>query len=129
MDNPQLFYDDEFHPIRAAIEEGRGYKETAMHLWPSMKPESAYAKLKACTHVRGDERLKFGEIVEVMRFNQRFDPLYYACDETMHHRPSPKTPTDEEAKIVGAIEQASSTLERALKALEALRRREIKAAA
>jgi hypothetical protein len=124
-----LFYDDEFHPIRAAIEDGKGYKETAAHLWPSMKIESAYARLKACTNASGDQRLRFGEIVEVMRFNQRFDPLMYACDETFHHRPLPKAPEDEEAKLVSVIESASATTERALKALEALRRREVRAAA
>lgn len=128
MDVP-LFYDDEFHAIRAAIEDGRGYKETAAHLWPGMKIESAYARLKACTHLSGDQRLRFGEIVEVMRFNSRFDPLYFACDETMHHRPGPKAPEDEEAKIVSAIEGASATLDRALKALDSLKRRSIKAAA
>ena len=120
----QLFYDDEFHPIRAAIEDGRGYKETAQHLWPSMKPESAYAKLKACTTQQGDQRLRFGEIVAIMRFNQRFDPLYFICDETLHHRPTPKSPEDEEAKLITVIEGAGTTLERALKALEGMRRRE-----
>lgn len=123
-----LFYDDEYHSIRTAIEEGKGYKETAMHLWTSMKPESAYARLKACTNGHGDQRLRFGEIVEVMRFNQRFDPLYYACDETLHHRPSTKSPEDEEAKLVSAIDGAASTLERAMKALELMRRRELKVA-
>jgi hypothetical protein len=123
-----LFYDDEFHAIRAAIEEGKGYKETAMRLWPAMKPESAYAKLKASTHVQGDQKLRFGEIVEVMRFNERFDPLYFACDETLHHRPATKAPADEEAKLVIAIDGAATTIERAMKALEALRRREMKIA-
>ena len=118
-----LFYDDEFHPLRAAIEDGKGYKETAMYLWPSMKPESAYAKLKACTNASGDQRLRFGEILAVMRFNERFDPLYFLCDETLHQRPAKKSPADEEAKLVGVIESASHTMERALKALDAVRRR------
>lgn len=125
----QLFYDDEFHALRAAIEDGKGYKDTAMHLWPGMKPESAYAKLKACTTVHGDQRLRFGEIIAVMRFNERFDPLYFVCDETFHHRPNPKTPTDEEAKIVSVIDGATCTLDRALKALESLQKRQLRSAA
>jgi hypothetical protein len=124
-----LFYDDEYHPTRAAIEDGKGYQETAQRLWPSMKPESAYARLKACTNSQGDQRLRFGEIIEVMRFNQRFDPLYYACDEALHHRPAPKAPQDEEAKLVSAINGAADTLQRAMNALEALRRREVKVVA
>ena len=118
------FYDDEFHALRSAIEDAKGYKDTAMHLWPSMKPESAYARLKACTNLHGDQRLKFGEIVEVMRFNQRFDPLYFVCDETLHHRPAQKSPEDEAGKLVSIIESASAQLERATKALESFRRRD-----
>jgi hypothetical protein len=117
-----LFYDDEFHALRAAIEDGRGYKDTAMHLWPSMKPESAYAKLKAATNLHGDQRLKFGEIITVMRFNNRFDPLYYVCDETLHQRPVQKSPQDEQAKLALVIENAAGTLESALKALDRVRR-------
>lgn len=119
-----LFYDDEFHAVRATIECGKGYQKTAGHLWPSMQATSAYAKLKACTSVHGDQRLKFGEIIEVMRFNQCFDPLYYICDETLHHRPAQKSPEDEEGKLAAVIEAAGSQLERAMKALESLRRRE-----
>ena len=28
------------------IEQGKGYKGTAQMLWPSLKPETAYARLK-----------------------------------------------------------------------------------
>lgn len=118
-----LFYDDEFHAIRACIESGKGYKESAARLWPAMKPESAYARLKACTSGHGDQRLRFGEIIELMRFNGHFDPLWFACDETSHQRPVAKAPADEEAQIVTAIEGASTTLAQALKALESMQRR------
>lgn len=118
-----LLYDDEFHPIRVCIEEGKGYQKTACHLWPAMKDASAYARLKAATNVHGDQRLKFGEILEVMRFNQRFDPLYFMCDETLHNRPTQKAPQDEEAKIVAVIENAGAQLETAVRALERVRAR------
>ena len=106
----RLFYDDEFEAIRAAIEGGQGYKKTANHLWPSMKPDSAYARLKACVNPDGDQRLKFGEIIAVMSFNDRYDPLYYACDECHHDRPSLRAPEDKQAelmrKYMSAVEEA-----------------------
>lgn len=120
----RLFYDDEFQALRDVIEMGKGYQKTSGHLWPGMKPESAYAKLKACTQERGDQRLKFREIIAVMVFNGQFDALYFMCDETMHHRPQPKTPEDEEAKVVAVIDNAATTLSQALKALETMKNRQ-----
>lgn len=120
----RLFYDDEYQALRDVIEQGKGYDKSAGHLWPSMKPTSAYAKLKACTNEHGDQRLKFGEILELMRFNGRFDVLYFACDETLHSRPSPKAPQDEQAKLAIVIENAAGTLESALKALDRVRARQ-----
>jgi hypothetical protein len=119
----RLFYDDEYQALRDVIEQGRGYKETAAHLWPGMKIESAYAKLKACSNEKGDQRLKFREYIAAMAFNGRFDVLYFVCDECMHTRPTPKAPADEEAKLAQIIESAGGTLERALAALQNLRKK------
>lgn len=116
-----LLYDDEFHALRTCIEQGKGYEKTAAHLWPGMKLNSAYARIKACTNEHGDQRLKFREILEVMRFNAMYDPLYYICDETLHNRPTQKKPEDEEAKIAVVIENAGAQLESAMKALDRLR--------
>jgi hypothetical protein len=118
-----LLYDDEYHALRTCIEQGKGYEKTAAHLWPLMKLNSAYARLKACTNERGDQRLKFPEVLEVMRFNGMFDVLYYMCDELMHGRPLQKAPQDEEAKIVSVIETAGAQLETAVRALERVRAR------
>ena len=66
----RLFYDDEFEAIRASIEGGKGYKAAATFLWPTMKPESAYARLKACTNTHGDQQLRFGEVVALMQIGR-----------------------------------------------------------
>lgn len=123
----RLFYDDEFQALRDVIEQGQGYMKTAGHLWPGMKLDSAYAKLKACVNEKGDQRLKFREHIAVMRFNETFDLLYFICDECMHARPAPKAPADEEAKLAQVIEAAGGTLERALAALQTLRKQELQA--
>lgn len=122
-----LLYDDDFHALRVCIEQGKGYEKTAAHLWPGMKLQSAYAKLKACSSERGDQRLKFREYVEVMRFNGMYDVLYYICDETLHNRPTQKKPEDEEAKIASVLESAAATMEGAMKALDRLRARQAQA--
>lgn len=52
----KLFYDDEFDAIGRAIgESGKPFKLVAAHLFPDMKPESAYARLKGCCSPAGDQ--------------------------------------------------------------------------
>lgn len=120
----QLFYDDEHHALRRVIEEGKGYKRTASHLFPDMKPESAYAKLKHAVNATNGESLRFGQVIEACIFNERYDALYYFCDRCMHQRPPRKLVKEEEVRLVQVIEGASGTLRHALDALEELRKRE-----
>ena len=58
----ELFYDDEHHALRRVIEEGGGYKKTAAHLFPDMKAESAYSKLKHAVNGTNGEVLRFGQV-------------------------------------------------------------------
>lgn len=120
----KLFYDDEFGAIRQAISDsGKPFKLVAAHMFPDMKPESAYAKLKRCTDSSGDERLTFGQVTRLMAYCECYDPLMYACDETLHARPDRKAPEDEAVKLVEAINSAANTMERAMKALDHIKGR------
>jgi hypothetical protein len=120
----KLFYDDEFDAIATAIgASGKPFKLVAAHIFPDMKPESAYAKLKECCNPTGDQRLSFGQVIRVMQFCEYYDPLQYACDETLHARPNRKSVEDEMVKLVEAINNASSTMERAMRALDHIKGR------
>lgn len=115
----KLFYDDEFDAIATAIgESGKPFKLVAAHIFPDMKPESAYARLKECCSPTGDQRLSFGQVLRLMKYCERYDPLYHACDDTLHARPDRKAPEDEAVKLVEVINNAASTMERAMKALD-----------
>jgi hypothetical protein len=115
-----LFYDDKYHAIRAAIENGKGYKATASHLWSAMKPESAYARLKVCLREDGDQALRFGEVIELCRFNGCFDPIYWACDETDHDRPARRSPKDKQAELLEAFARSVEESKRIAQMLERL---------
>ena len=95
-------------------------KEVATHLYPHMKPESAYARLKACLNSEKDERLTFGQIILLMKFTGQYQPLHFMCDETFHARPDRKAPGDEVMKLSEVIDSATNTLNAALKRLGAL---------
>lgn len=120
----KLFYDDEFDAIATAIgNSGKPFKIVAAHMFPDMKPESAYARLKDCCNPHGTQCLSFGQVIRLMAFCEAYDPLLYACDETLHARPDRKSPEDEAVVLVEAINGAASTIERAMKALDHIRAR------
>jgi len=120
----KLFYDDEFDAIAACIgDSGKPFKEVAAFMFPDMKTESAYARLKDCCNSTGSQRLTFGQVVRLMTFCQAYDPLMHACDETLHARPDRKSPEDEAVKLVEVIQGAASTMERAMKALDVMKTR------
>lgn len=120
----KLFYDDEFDAIATAIgDSGKTFKEVAAFMFPDMKTESAYARLKACCSPTGDQRLTFGQVIRLMNFCETYDPLMHVCDETLHARPDRKTAADEEVKLVEVLNSAANTMNRAMKAIEQLKNR------
>jgi len=117
----ELFYDDELHPLRSMIENGRGYKQTASFLWPDMKSESAYSRLKNCVQrPEKGEHLKWGEILAAMRFNSRFDPIFHACDEMSLHRPKVKPAAEERLDLQGRAEKLLEELKQVMARQERL---------
>jgi hypothetical protein len=120
--NQRLFYDDEFAAQRVMVEEGKGYKATAIYLWPHMKPESAYARLKNATRGDRDEKLSQGEVIAAMNFNERFDPLYHAADQTHHERPKPVAPMDEARELQSRAERLLGELKNITERQERLTR-------
>lgn len=118
----KLFYEDEFEALNLMISaSGKSKKELAVFLFPHLKPESAYARLTACLNPDKDERLTFGQIIAAMKFCERYDPLMFACDETMHGRPDRRAPEDEAVKLAEVINDAARTMERAMQAMHQLK--------
>ena len=120
----KLFYDDEYDAIATAIGScGKPFKLVAAHMFPDMKPESAYARLKDCCNPTGTQKLTFGQVLRLMAFCECYDPLLHACDETLHARPDRKAPEDELVKLTEVVSSAANTLERATRAIEQLKAR------
>ncbi len=120
----KMWFDDEFEALNLMVSNGRkSSKELAGFLFPHLKPESAYARLKACLNPEKDERLTQGQIIAAMQFCESYEPLMFMCDETMHARPNRVAPKDEEVKLVEAINGAADVLNKAMRKLENLRSR------
>lgn len=124
MNTGRLFYEDEFDALQTMVgESGKGFKACAAYLWPDLKPETGYAKLKDCLNANGSEKLKFGQVLALMNFCERYDPLLYACDETLHARPDRKSVDDEQVKLTEAIGSAAAMLNKAMSQLARLQER------
>ena len=120
----KLFYEDEYEALNLMVSNSqKSAKKLAAYLFPHLKLYSAYARLKACLNPEKDERLTFGQIIAAMKHCECYDPLMYACDETLHARPDRKAAKDEEVKLVQAINGAADTLQKAMRQLEHLRNR------
>lgn len=120
----KLFYDDEFDAIATAVgNSGKPFKLVAAHLFPDMKQESAYARLKDCCSPTGDQRLTFGQVIRLMQYCEAYDPLLYACAETRHAQPVRQAPADELVSLTEVIHGAADTMNRALKAIEHIQAR------
>lgn len=120
----KLFYEDEYEALNLMVSNSqKTAKELACYLFPHLKLDSAYARLKACLNHEKDERMTFGQIVAAMKFCECYDPLMFACDETLHTRPDRKAPEDEEVKLVMAINGAADVMNKAMRQLENLRAR------
>lgn len=117
----KLFFDDEYEALNLMISNSeRSFKEVAGYLFPHMKPDSAYARLKSCLNQEKDERLTFGQIIAAMNFCGSYEPIMYACDETLHARPDRKSPSDEKIRLVETIKNATDAMNQAIKKLEHL---------
>lgn len=124
MNTGRLFYEDEFDALQTMVgESGKGFKACAGFLWPDLKPETGYAKLKDCLNANGSEKLKFSQVLALMTFCERYDPLLYLCDETLHARPDRKTVDDESVKLVETISSTTHVLNKALAQLARLQER------
>jgi len=111
MTQENLWYDTAEDSISDAIKgSGKTFKEVAVMLWPSLKMETAYARLKAALNPDKDEKLSFAEIVLICKFTGRFDPIYFACDECSLHRPMVKAPKDEQAELLLTIQRQQAQL-------------------
>lgn len=117
----RLFYESAEDAITEVVNgSSRSWKEVATMLWPAMKIESAYARLKNCLRDDKDEKLSFAEVIQVCKFCERFDALYHFADECHHTRGEPRAPEDEAAVLKREFVTGVRSLEKLAERLERL---------
>ncbi len=126
----KLFYDDSADALAQTITNSeKTFKECAQFLFPHLKPESAYARLKNCLNPeRKDENLSFEQIIALCDFCKSYDALNFMCDELNHERPKEKNPADEAAELQREFIKAAKLLDNITARQEQLNQPRIKIA-
>lgn len=125
----KLFYDDEFDALAQTITRSeKEFKQCAAFLFPHLKPESQYARLKACLNPEKGERLTLGQIIALCDFCKTYDALYFMCDELSHERPKEKNPADERDELMRDFVKTGRHMEQIAARIEQLAQPRIKVA-
>ena len=124
MVQEEAFYDSDIEAVNAAIvKSGRKAKEVAHGLWPHLKMDTAYARLKNALNADKAEKLTLDEIILICRLTHRFDPLFYMADELSHARPVFKEPKDQEADLAHETQRLADQVSRLMQRFDRLSER------
>ncbi len=74
--------------IRASNKE---IKEVAAALWPTMQLQTSYQRLIDALNPSKNQKISVYEVIYIMHFCDRYDPLLYICDECLYERPAKKS--------------------------------------
>lgn len=86
---------------------GKEVKQVAAALWPSDRIETAYPRLVAAISSNDSKRTKLSlnEIIFIMNFCGRYDPLYYITDRCLHERPNKRSVEAEQKHVAEQFQQ------------------------
>lgn len=102
MDQTKLFYEDIYDAVGTTITALGGFKKVGYMLWPNMKMESAYARLKNCLERGKSEKLDPEELMTILKEGRKVGChalAQFISDEAGYDQPKPKEPEDELAEL------------------------------
>lgn len=120
-----LFYETWDDAGRAIVERAGGYKVVGHRLRPTKSPEQAGRWLADCLNPLRQERLDPEDLMALICIGREIGfhgAKHFFDGETGYVPTPPADPADEQAKLVHTIEQAGAVLQRALTALDKLRK-------
>lgn len=123
MDQAALFHDNENDALVADITAIGGHKKVAGMLWPVMKLDSAYARLKNCLRDDKAEKLEFCEIIQIIYWAKDFKSfatINYITDTGGFERAKPRDPEDAKDELKRAFIESVKYQQQILKRFEEL---------
>lgn len=80
-------------------------KQVAAALWPSDPVQTSYNRLLDALNPNKRQKLSMNEIIFIMHFCDRYDPLHYMEDECLHTRSTKKKPEIDAETVQKRFEQ------------------------
>ena len=105
----------------AAIHKsGKAMKQIAADLWPSLKMDTAYARLRGCLNADRPEKLSADEHLLAARLCEQYDFLHYCAVELHHSKPEPVAPEDERARLQREFVESTRALTKLAERIESI---------
>jgi hypothetical protein len=105
----------------AIIASRKPLKEVALSLWPSMKMDSAYARLRGALNHDRPEKLSADEHIFIANHCEQYHFLHYIENQCHHAGSQRVTPADELAHLQQDILKGQQALTQAMNRYAALR--------
>lgn len=107
MNQEKLFHESWENALHDTVVALGGYKKVAGDLWPGMKLDSAYAKLKACLNEEKEsEKLTLSEIEAITRKGRVIgvdSSAYHFCASTGYDNPRPVNPIEKKTELMEQV--------------------------
>ncbi len=118
-----LWHECMLDALGSAIAAAGGFKVVAGKLWPMHKPETGYARLKACLDRNKPEKLDPEEVVLVIRLARQagdHSVMRYLCQELGYTAPTAIEPEDRRTELQAEFNESVRRLEQIQKAMARL---------
>lgn len=109
-EQPQLFYEDVFDAIRAAVQAAGGAKVVAAKLWHLKPPLQAQKELLDCLNREAPRKLCIEEFIAILRMAREagFHQAKHWIDADVGYQPTPPTdPKIERDRLADELARAA----------------------
>lgn len=128
-DQPQLFYEDVFDVLRAAVQAAGGSKEVASRLWPNKPIAEAQRELLDSLNRDRPRKLEVEEVMAILSFARTagFHQAKHWIDHAIGYDATPPLdPIIERDRLAEALEHAADSFEAMRRDAKALLERDPK---
>jgi hypothetical protein len=120
---PQLFYEDIYEVVRAAMQSAGGAKVVAGRLWPNTPIGEAQRTLLDCLNRDRPQKLDLDDLLAILRMakDAGFHQSKHWLDEATGYRPSdPMDPRIERDRLAESFNNLAEAVKNAQRAMERL---------
>lgn len=120
----ELFFETIYDAYKAGVDICGGPKKLGARLWPTLDPEDAGRKVRACINPERNEKFSEDErlaLLRIFRENGFHGVMHFIADAAHYDRPRTIEPEDQAAEIQRAMDQTMARAAELLKRYERIK--------